>query len=63
MTVEERKIFIEDPRPNMMREEKNTHLSYMLRVAAYANQNIFRIERAEIGASGWWIHYRTDSAE
>lgn len=63
MTVEERKTFIEDPRPNMMREEKNMHLSYMLRVAPHAKQNIFRIERAEIGASGWLIHYRTESPE
>lgn len=48
MTVEERKTFIE-PRPNMMREEKNMHLSYMLRVPPHANQNIFRIGRAQSG--------------
>ena len=58
MNVEERKTFIEDPKPDMTREEKNRHLSYKLGVAPQNEQNIFRIERAEIGAAGWLIHYR-----
>jgi hypothetical protein len=63
MTVQEKKTFIEDPRPNMTTEEKNRHLAYMLGVAPHYAQNIFRIERVEIGASGWWIDYRTESPE
>ena len=63
MTLEEKKTFIEDPKPNMTTEEKNGHLSYMLGLAPHHARNIFRIERVEIGASGWWIHYRTESPE
>ena len=63
MPVQESKNFIEDPRPNMTTEEKNMHLSYMLRVVPHARQSIFRIERVEIGATGWWIHYRTGAPE
>jgi hypothetical protein len=63
MRLQEEKNFIEDPRPNMTTEEKNRHLSYMLGLAPHHAQNIFRIERVEIGASGWWIYYRTESPE
>ena len=60
MSLEEKKTFIEDPTPHMTTEEKNRHLSYMLGVAPHDVQNIFRIERVEIGATGWWIYYRTE---
>ncbi len=63
MAVQERKTFIDDLKPNMTREEKNMQLSDELRVARHARRNIVRIERVEIGASGWWIHYRTGSPE
>jgi len=58
MAVEEKTTFIPDPKPDMTREEKNLHLAYKLGVAPQPTQNIFRIERAEIGAAGWLIHYR-----
>ena len=49
-----------DSQANMTTEEKNRHLSYMLGVAPHDVQYIFRIERVEIGATGWWIYYRTE---
>ena len=63
MSLEEKKTFVEDPTPNMTNEEKKRHLSYMLGVTPHDEQNIFRIERVEIGASGWLIHYRTESSD
>jgi hypothetical protein len=63
MPLEEKKTFVEDPKPNITTEEKNRHLSYMLGTAPHHGRNIFRIERVEIGASGWWIHYRTESSD
>jgi hypothetical protein len=63
MTVQEKRTFIEDPRPNMTTEEKNRHLAHMLGLAPHHAQNIFCIERVEIGASGWWIDYRTESPD
>ena len=63
MSLEEKKTFIEDPVPNMTTEEKNRQLSNMLGVAPHHELNIFRIERVEIGAAGWWIHYRTELSD
>ncbi len=63
MTVQEEKTFIEDPKPNMTREEKNKYLGYKLREIPYCTQNIMRIERVEIGGAGWVIHYRTASRD
>lgn len=61
MALQEKKVFIKDPNPNMTMNEKNIHLSAKLAVAPYVNMKIVRIERIEIGASGWWIHHRTGS--
>lgn len=63
MRFMEKKVFIEDPRENMSTEEKNQMLSTELRVHPHDKRNIFRIERVEIGASGWLIHYRARSTE
>ena len=62
MPLQERKAFVKDPKENMTITEKNMHLSDKLAVAPHANRKIVRIERIEIGGSGWWIHYRTGSA-
>jgi len=62
MPLQEKKAFIKDPQENMTTIEKNMHLSAKLAVGPNANRKIVRIERIEIGASGWWIHYRTGSA-
>jgi hypothetical protein len=62
MPLQERKAFVKDPKENMTITEKNMHLSAKLAVAPHANRKIVRIERIEIGGSGWWIHYRTGSA-
>jgi len=62
MTLQERKVFIKDPKEDMTTREKNMHLSAKLAVGPNANRKIVRIERIEIGGSGWWIHYRTGSA-
>jgi len=63
MRFMEKKVFIEDSRPNMSTEEKNQMLSTELRVHPHDKRNIFRIERVEIGASGWLIRYRAASSE
>ncbi len=63
MPLEEKKTFIEDPKKDMTREEKNGHLAYMLGVAPHHGRNIFRIERVAVGALGWWIHYRTEEPD
>jgi len=62
MPLQEKKVFIKDPKENMTITEKNMHLSANLAVAPNANRKIVRIERIEIGGSGWWIHYRVGSA-
>ncbi|NWG75068.1 MAG: hypothetical protein HXY24_10760 [Rubrivivax sp.] len=61
MPLQERRSFIEDPEPDMTPEDKNMHLSAILALAPYKNMEIVRIDRIEIGASGWWITYRTFS--
>lgn len=58
MPLEEKRAFIKDPQPGMTTEEKNQYLSAKLCVAPYSKMNIVRIERVEIGASGWWIYHR-----
>ena len=63
MPLEERRAFIKDPRPNMTTREKNLHLSAKLAVAPHAKRKIVSIQRIEIGASGWWILYRTGSPD
>lgn len=63
MPLQERRAFIKDPERNMTTREKNMHLSAMLSVTPNTIRKIVRIERIEIGASGWWIYYRTGSPE
>ena len=63
MTVLEERIFIDDPKRNMTREEKNKHLAYKIGGAPLCRENIIRIERVAIGAMGWWIYYRTATPE
>lgn len=55
----EKKAFIEDTSSDMTSDDKNMYLSATLAVAPYVNMKIVRIERIEIGASGWLIYYRT----
>ena len=62
MPLDEKKAFIKDSTESMSIREKNQHLSAKLAVAPHVNRKIVRIERIEIGASGWWVHYRTGSA-
>ncbi len=59
MPLQEKKSFIQDPEPDMTAEDKNMHLSAKLAVAPYRRMQIVRIDRIEIGASGWQIVYRT----
>lgn len=58
MQLKEDDIFIPDQRPDMTYEEKNSQLSADLAVAANRKRKIVRIERIEIGATGWQIIYR-----
>jgi len=60
--LQEKKTFVEDPKPEMTAEEKNLHLSAKLAITPLSKRMIVRIDRIEIGASGWWVHYRTVSA-
>ena len=57
--MQEKKSFIRDPRVNMTPRQKNEFLSAKLAVAPQVTRKIVRIERIEIGGSGWRIHYRT----
>ena len=52
-------MFIEDEKPDMSFEDKNMQLSAELAISPNVKRKIVRIERIEIGASGWWIYYRT----
>jgi len=61
MPLQEKKAFIRDTSSNMSIEQKNKHLSAELAVAPNLTRKIVRIERIEIGGSGWLIHYRTGS--
>ena len=61
MPLQEKKVFIKDTSTNMSVEQKNKFLSAKLAVAPNLKRKIIRIERIEIGGSGWWIHYRTGS--
>ena len=58
MPLEEKKVFIKDPNPDMSIRDKNMHLSARLAFAPNVNRKIVRIDRIEIGAFGWWITYR-----
>lgn len=58
MKLTEDKVFLHDPRPNMMTEEKNLFLSAQLATAPNRSLNIVRIDRVEIGSTGWWITHR-----
>ena len=59
MPLQELKVFIEDEKPDMSFQDKNMQLSAELATAPNVKRKIVRIERIEIGASGWWISYRT----
>ena len=59
MPLEERRVFIEDEKLDMSFEDKNMQLSAELAMPPNVKRKIVRIERIEIGASGWWIVYRT----
>lgn len=59
MPLEERKVFIKDQKADMSFEEKSMQLSAELALPPNSKRKIVRIDRIEIGASGWWIYYRT----
>jgi hypothetical protein len=61
MPLQEKRDFIKDNKQNMSVREKNMRLSAKLATAPNVTRKIARIERVEIGASGWWIYYRTGS--
>ena len=63
MPLQEKKVFLRDPRPAMTTEQKNRHLSAKLAGAPHAKRKLVRIERIEISASGWYVYYRTGSAD
>jgi hypothetical protein len=58
MPLQEKKVFIRDPRRAMTTEEKNRHLSAKLAGAPHAKRKIVRIE---ISASGWYVYYHAGS--
>jgi hypothetical protein len=62
MPLREKESFISDPEPYMTSiEAKNMYLSAKLALAPYKKMQIVRIERIEIGGSGWRIIYRISS--
>lgn len=58
MQLQEKRAFIEDEKSEMSFEEKNLQLSAILATGPNSRRKIVRIDRVEIGASGWWITYR-----
>jgi hypothetical protein len=59
MALQENKRFLKDPKPNMSIADKNMYLSAKLAVAPFRKLKIVKIQRIEIGATGWWIYHRT----
>jgi len=59
MPLKDQSAFIKDERPNMTIREKNEQLSVTLATSPNVKRKIIKIERIEIGGSGWRIHYRT----
>ena len=59
MPLQEKQSFLKDPRPDMTIREKNEFLSAKLAVTPNVKRKIVRIERIEIGATGWRVVYRT----
>ena len=55
MPLQEKDVFIKDPKPDMTTREKNLFLSGKLAVAPLVTRKIVLIERIEIGGHGWWI--------
>lgn len=58
MPLDEQRAFIEDTSLDMSFEDKNLQLSAVLAIPPNSRRKIVRIDRIEIGASGWWITYR-----
>jgi len=61
MPLKDKESFIEDPEQDMTPEAKNMYLSAKLAAAPHKKMQIVRIDRIEIGASGWRITYRVYS--
>ena len=59
MPLQEQKTFVKDSRDDLTVRERNEELGARLIVAPLVTKKIFRIDRVEIGAKGWYVHYRT----
>ncbi|MEM1450801.1 MAG: hypothetical protein AAF957_25335 [Planctomycetota bacterium] len=59
MPLQEKTSFLKDPRTDMTIQEKNEFLSAKLATTPNVKRKIVRIERIEIGATGWRVVYRT----
>ncbi len=63
MPLDERSAFIWDERDNMTFEEKNRQLAAEVGVAPHSKRKIVRIDRIEIGGTGWKITYRVGTPD
>jgi hypothetical protein len=63
MPLDEKRAFIEDTKLDLSFEDKNLQLSAVLSVAPNSRRKIVRIDRIEVGASGWWITYRVGGSD
>ena len=61
MPLKEERVFVQDNASSMTIEDKNLQLSAFLATAPNRKRKIYRIDRVEVGASGWWICFRTGS--
>lgn len=59
MPLQEQKTFVKDSRDDLTVRARNEEVGAALMIAPLATKKIFRIDRVEIGAKGWYVHYRT----
>lgn len=57
MALQERTIFIKDPRPGMTKQDKNIYLGAQLALAPLLDLSIVQIKRVESNAPGWSVVY------
>lgn len=59
MPLQEQKKFVGDSQNNLTVRQRNKELGAALMIAPLVSKKIFKIDRVEIGAKGWFVHYRT----
>lgn len=63
MPLIEKDAFILDEKEDMTFEEKNRQLAAEVGVSPHSKRKIVRIERMEIGGTGWKLIYRVGTPD